>query len=95
MKASMTPQNPFGCGGCHQVNLLPISREKWGRCPLCMALAASAAVLGWSFTLSFWLLYPDRRVALGLAGLAALFTVVLALHAVAHRIREAAHRAEE
>jgi hypothetical protein len=85
----MNPQDPVGCCGGRRVDLIPIDRDKWGRCPLCIALAGAGAVMGWSFTLSFWLLYSDPRITLGLAGVALCFTVVLALHVIAHLARNA------
>src|SRR4051794_6215393 len=88
----MNAQNPAGCCGDRRIDLIPIDRDKWGRCPLCMALAAGGAILGWSFTLSFWLLVSDQRITLGIAGAALGFTVVLALHVIAHRVRNARRR---
>jgi uncharacterized membrane protein len=85
----MNQQNAAGCCGGRQASLIPIDRDKWGRCPLCIALAAAGAIMGWSFTLSFWLLFSDPRIVLGLAGVALCFTVVLALHVIAHLVRSA------
>ena len=78
-----------GCRGCEQASLFPISRDKWGSCPLCIALAAGGAVIGWSFTLSFWLLYPDPLIKRVLVAVSLCFTAVLAVHVAAYRIRSA------
>ena len=85
----MNPHNSAGCGNCQQASLLPISREKWGRCPLCMSLAMAGTVTGWSFTLSFWLLYSDTRITTALAWLSLGFTLVLLLHVIAYGLRVA------
>lgn len=85
----MNPPNSSGCSNCHQASLLPISREKWGSCPFCMALAVAGSVMGWSFTLSFWLLYPDLRITTTLACLSLCFTLVLLLHVIAYGLRVA------
>jgi len=76
-----------GCGNCGQPSLLPLTKDKWGKCPLCIALALAGAVTGWSFTLSFGLLSPDKRIVLGSACVSLFFTVVLLLHAIAYRRR--------
>jgi hypothetical protein len=86
---NMNPQNSSGCSNCHQASLLPISRENWGSCPFCMALAVAGSVMGWSFTLSFWLLYPDLRITAALACLAVCITLVLLLHVIAYGLRAA------
>jgi hypothetical protein len=88
----VNPHNSAGCGNCHQASLLPISREKWGSCPFCMALAVAGSVTGWSFTLSFWLLYPDPRIITGMALLSLCFTLVLLLHLIAYGLRIAQSR---
>ena len=85
----MDLHNSSGCTNCHQASLLPISREKWGSCPFCMALAVAGSVMGWSFTLSFWLLYPDPRITAALASLSLCFTLVLLLHVIAYGLRVA------
>jgi hypothetical protein len=43
--------------------------------------------MGWSFTLSFALLYPDPRIVTGLVCLSLCFTLALLIHAVAYLLR--------
>jgi|GEM_PF-6876046 len=85
----MNPHNSAGCGNCRQASLLPLRREQWGGCALCFALAMTGTVAGWSFSLSFWLLYPDTRIILSLACLSLCFTLVLLLHVIAYGLRAA------
>jgi hypothetical protein len=83
----MSQNNSPGCSSCKRPSLVPLRKDKWGRCALCMALALAGAVTGWSFTLSFWLLCSNKRIVLGLACLSLCFTLVLLLHIIAYRRR--------
>jgi hypothetical protein len=78
------------CGNCAKAALLPIRREQWGGCALCVGLALASTVIGWSFTLSFWLLSPaGTQVVLALTAVSLCCTVVLLLHGVAYGLRAA------
>jgi hypothetical protein len=83
----MNQHNSPGCGSCGRASLLSLKKNKWGRCAFCMVLALAGTIVGWSFTLSFGLLYPDKRIALVLACLSLCFTLVLFLHVFAYRRR--------
>jgi hypothetical protein len=83
----MHAHNPLGCGHCQQARLLPLHREDWGGCAFCMVLSMTGTVIGWSFSLSFWLFYPDVRLVMGLVGVSLCFTVVLLLHLIAYALR--------
>ena len=75
-------------GACGKGTLISWRSEKWGRCAFCIAIAIVGTILGWSFTLSFGLLNPDKRIALGSACVSLFFTLVLLFHAIAYRLRD-------
>jgi hypothetical protein len=83
----MNEDKSSGCGHCGHSSILPIKTDKWGRCVFCVALALAGTVTGWSFTLSFWLLYPAPRITMVLACISLCFTVVLLLHVIAYALR--------
>jgi hypothetical protein len=76
------------CGACRNGSPISWKSEKWGRCVSCIALAIVGTITGWSFTLSFGLLNPDKRIALGLACASLFFTLVLLIHVIAYRLRD-------
>lgn len=81
----MTGAGSTGCKGCEQASLLAIGRGGWGGCPVCMAIAGAGVVIGWSFTLSFWMLYPDPSIPPILAAISLGFSALLAAHVAAYR----------
>lgn len=76
-----------GCAGCGKATFISLRSEKWGACAFCMVLAVTGTIIGWSFTISFGLFYPDRLTTLTLALLSAFFTLVFLGHVIAYRRR--------
>ena len=90
----MNEQGSRGCGSCKGMTVIPIRRDKWGKCAFCIAVAIVGTVIGWSFTLSFVLLYPHKQVVTSLALVSFCFTMLLVGHVVAYRRRQREAQAE-
>jgi hypothetical protein len=86
--AVMNEHASHNCGACGKGSLVSWKSEKWGRCTSCIALAIIGTIMGWSFTVSFGLLNPDKRIALGSACVAMFSTLVLVLHVIVYRLRD-------
>jgi hypothetical protein len=83
----MNEATSSGCGVCGKPGLISWRSEKWGRCAFCIALAIVGTITGWSFTLSFGLISPNKQLVLSLACVSLFFTVVLLLHVVVYLLR--------
>ena len=71
------------------MKIVPVDKQLWGACPFCMAIAAAGAIVGWSFTASYWLFQTDTRIVYGLLTVSLFFSAILAVHIIGYRRRAA------
>ena len=72
-----------GCNNCGAKSLVPLGKQKLGKCRSCILLSAVGSILGWAIFAANHRMFPSQRLNWIFAVFATGFSILLISHAVA------------